>query len=112
MHLGTNGHVAAPAWPMGQADAFTERRYLEEPGNFWPKVMARTGKWRPVPQGEHATQHCALGVEGWSRVTASHQVIPERDAARISEWDYINTFPPVFDPVHIVRFISADSNLC
>lgn len=100
-HFGTSNHMDPPPWPMGQADAYTARHISDGPGNFWPKVMYKARRWRPVPGGEHATQHTALAVKGWKKVTPIHEEIPERNEAE-SEWDFINSWPPVFDPIHIV----------
>lgn len=101
-HFGTSNHTDPPIWPTGQGDTFVDRHILDGPGNFWPKVLCKAGFWQPIPGGDHATQHTAVGIDGWKKVTPIHEEIPVREGD-VSEWAYINSWPPVFDPIHIVR---------
>lgn len=100
-HFGTNNHIEVPPWPMGQGDAFTERQIVDYSGNFWPKILVKAGHWEFTPGAAHASQHTAVGIDGWKKVTPIHEEIPERGEDE-DEWHHINSYPPVFDPFHIV----------
>lgn len=100
-HFGTNNHRVPPPWPMGQGDAFTERHTVDDSGNFWPKILVKAGYWTFAPGAEHATQHTAVGVDDWKKVTPVHEVIPGRSDYE-DEWHHINSYPSIFDPFHIV----------
>lgn len=106
-HFGTSNTTSPPVWPNGQGNTFVDRHVTDYHGNFWPKTMCKAGFWKPVPGGDHATQHTAMGIEGWKKVTPIHEEIAPRPETW-SEWDWINSWPPVVDPIHIVSALNID----